>query len=199
VRLLAVAGQKVHAYSSARQFLESPDCEKVACVVSDVRMPGVNGLQLQAALRSKIPYLSIIFVTGFGDVPDTVSAMKAGAVVFLEKPVRRAVLLEAIQRAAARSRQLKASAIEIHGLRTRYETLTMRERDVLALVVAGLLNKQVAAELGSSEKTIKQHRGNVMRKMDAESLADLVVMAERLGVRPAGADFSKAKGRIPSS
>jgi len=104
VRLLAVAGQKVHAYSSARQFLESPDCEKVACVVSDVRMPGVNGLQLQAALRSKIPYLSIIFVTGFGDVPDTVSAMKAGAVVFLEKPVRRAVLLEAIQRAAARSR-----------------------------------------------------------------------------------------------
>ncbi len=137
MRLLAVAGQKVHAYSSARQFLESSDCEKVACVVSDLRMPGVNGLQFQAALLSKIPYLSIIFVTGFGDVPDTVSAMKAGAVDFLEKPVRSAVLLEAIHRAAERSRQLKASAIEIRELRLRYNTLTCRERDVMVLSPPG--------------------------------------------------------------
>lgn len=199
MRLLVVAGQKVHAYRSARQFLESSACEKVSCVISDLRMPDVNGLQLQAALRRKIPYLSIIFLTGFGDVPDAVTAMKAGAVDFLEKPVRRAVLLEAIHRAAARSRQLKAGTIEIRELRLRYRTLTCRERDVMVLVAAGLLNKQVAAELGAAEKTIKQHRGIVMKKMEAESLADLVLMAERLGVRPVGADFSKAKGRIPSN
>jgi FixJ family two-component response regulator len=198
VRLLCAAGQAVHDFSSAREFLDSPDCEKFACVVSDLRMPGVNGLELQATLRDRIPHLSILFVTGYGDIPETVSAMKAGAVDFLEKPVKRAVLLEAIHRAVARSRQLKASAFEIRELRLRYETLTRRERDVMALVAAGLLNKQVAAELGVAEKTIKQHRGSVMRKMVAESLADLVMMAERLGVRPTGADFSKAKGRVPS-
>ena len=198
VRLLTAAGQEVRDFSSARQFLDSSDCEKVSCVVSDLRMPGVDGLQLQAALRDRIPHLSILFVTGYGEVPDTVSAMRAGAVDFLEKPVKGAMLLEAIHRAIARSHELRASANEIRELRIRYETLTRRERDVMALVAAGLLNKQVAAELGAAEKTIKQHRGIVMRKMDAESLADLVVMAERLGVRLAAADFSKARGRIPS-
>jgi FixJ family two-component response regulator len=117
---------------------------------------------------------------------------------FLEKPVRSPELLEAIQRAVARTNQLKTIATELSDLRIRYETLTRRECDVMALVAAGLLNKQIAAELGIAEKTIKQHRGNIMRKMDAESLADLVMMAARLGVRPNGADFSKAKGRVPS-
>jgi FixJ family two-component response regulator len=198
VRLLSAAGQEVRDFSSARQFLDSAECEKVSCVVSDLRMPGVNGLQLQAVLRERIPHLSILFVTGYGEVPDTVNAMKAGAVDFLEKPVKGALLLEAIHRAIARSHELKASGDEIRELRVRYETLTRRERDVMALVAAGLLNKQVAAELGAAEKTIKQHRGSVMRKMAAESLADLAVMAERLGVRPAVADFSKARGRVSS-
>ncbi len=198
VRLLAASGQTVRTFSSAQEFLESPDCEEFSCVVSDLRMPGIDGLQLQAALRNRIPEVSILFVTGYGEVPESVSAMKAGAVDFLEKPVKPALLLDAIRRAAARSRQLRASAVEMRELRVRYEALTRRERDVMALATAGLLNKQIAAQLGIAEKTIKQHRGNVMRKMDAESLADLVVMAERLGVRPTGADFSKAKGRIPS-
>jgi len=198
VRLLTSAGQEVRDFSSARQFLDSPDCEKVSCVVSDLRMPGVNGLQLQAALLDTIPHLSILFVTGYGDVPETVSAMKAGAVDFLEKPVKGARLLEAVHRAIARSHELKANANEIRELRIRFETLTRREREVMALVAAGLLNKQVAAELGSAEKTIKQHRGSVMRKMKAESLAHLVLMAESLGIRPATADFSKAKGRMSS-
>jgi FixJ family two-component response regulator len=198
VRLLTAAGQEVRDFSSAEQFLESSDCEKVSCVVSDLRMPGVNGLQLQATLRDRIPHLSILFVTGYGEVPEIVSAMKAGAVDFLEKPVKGAMLLEAIHRAIARSHKLKAGANEIHELRIRYETLTRREREVMGLVAAGLLNKQVAAELGAAEKTIKQHRGSVMKKMEAESLADLVRMAERLGITPAEADFSKARGRIPS-
>jgi len=143
-----------------------------------------------------MPYISILFVTGYGEVPESVSAMKAGAVDFLEKPVKGAVLLEAIHRAAACSRELKAGATELGELRRRFERLTPREREVLVLVSAGLLNKQVAAELGSSLKTIKQHRGSVMKKMDAESAADLIIMAERLGVRPEGADFSRAKGRL---
>ena len=198
-RLLTAAGLEARAFASARQFLDSFDCDKVSCVVSDILMPGVTGLELQAVLRDRMPHLSILFVTGYGEIPDTVSAMKAGAVDFLEKPVRSAELLEAIQRAVARTNQLKAIATELSDLRIRYETLTPRECDVMALVAAGLLNKQVAAELGIAEKTIKQHRGNIMRKMNAESLADLVMMAARLGVRPTGADFSKAKGRIPSS
>ncbi len=196
LRLLTSTAHEVHAFASAADFLASFECETVACVVSDLRMPGLDGLQLQEALRGKLPHLSIVFLTGHGDIPATVTAMKAGAVDFLEKPVKGAVLLEAIRRAAARSHQLKAGALEMRELKTRYERLTPRERDVLALVAAGLLNKQVAAELGAAEKTIKQHRGRVMSKMEAESLADLVLMAERLGVRPATADFSKAKGRL---
>lgn len=196
IQLLTAAGLQVRDFSSARQFLESPVRERVSCVVSDLRMPDVNGLQLQTALRDTMPHVSILFVTGYGEVPESVSAMKAGAVDFLEKPVKGAVLLEAIHRAAARSRQLKASATELGELRGRFERLTPREREVLVLVSVGLLNKQVAAELGSSLKTIKQHRGSVMKKMNAESAADLIIMAERLGLRPEGADFSRAKGRL---
>jgi FixJ family two-component response regulator len=198
LRLLTAAGQHVRDFSSARQFLDDPACEKVSCVVSDLRMPGVDGLKLQAALRERMPHLSILFVTGYGEVAETVSAMKAGAVDFLEKPVKGTTLLEAVRRAIARSNELKAIANEMRDLRIRYESLTPRERDVMALVAAGLLNKQIAAELGIAEKTIKQHRGQVMIKMAAESLADLVMMAGRLGIRPSGGDFSKAKGRISS-
>jgi FixJ family two-component response regulator len=196
--LLTAAGFEVREFSSARQFLDSPDCEIVSCVVSDLQMPGMNGLQLQAILREEKPYLSIVFLTGYGEVPETVTAMKAGAVDFLEKPVESAVLMQAIYRATERSQELKANAIERSELRLKYQSLTKRERDVMSLVTAGLLNKQVAAELGLAEKTVKQHRAIVMKKMNAESIADLAVMAERLGVRPT-TDLSRAKGRAPSS
>jgi FixJ family two-component response regulator len=198
LRLLTATGHKLHAFASAAEFLASPECATVSCVVSDLRMPGLDGLQLQEALRRKLPHLSMVFITGHGDVPATVTAMKAGALDFLEKPVKGGVLIEAIQRAVERSRKLKTAQTEIAQLEIRYETLTPREREVFSLVTAGLLNKQIAAELGAAEKTIKQHRGQVMAKMKAESLAALVLMAERLGVRPVGTDFSKARGRNPT-
>jgi FixJ family two-component response regulator len=197
-RLVRAAGHEVTAFASATEFLASPGTEAAACVVSDLRMPEVNGLQLQEALRSKIPSVSMVFITGHGDIPATVSAMKAGAVDFLEKPVKGSVLLEAIGRAIERSNQLKAVSAEIDQLQVRYEQLTPREREVCALVSAGLLNKQVGAELAVTEKTVKEHRGRVMRKMKAESLADLVMMAERLGIRPADASFAAARGKLSS-
>jgi FixJ family two-component response regulator len=198
MRMLSFAGFEVVAFPSADEFLAAVDTDKVSCAVSDLRMPGVNGLELQQTLRAKLPHLSMVFITGHGDVPTGVSAMKAGAVDFLEKPVRSAVLLEAVNRAVERSRNLLAASTEIEELRIRYERLTTRESEVFALVATGLLNKQIGAELGAAEKTIKQHRGRVMYKMQAESLAELVLMAERLGVRPAETDFSKAKGKLIS-
>ena len=197
-RTLSVAGFEVVAFSSANEFLAAVDTDKVACAVSDLRMPGVDGLALQRTLRARLPHLSMVFITGHGDVPTGVSAMKAGAVDFLEKPVRSDVLLEAINRAIERSRNLLAASTEIGELKIRYQRLTPREGEVFALVAAGLLNKQIGAELGAAEKTIKQHRGRVMDKMEAESLAELVLMAERLGIRPAETDFSKAKGKLIS-
>jgi FixJ family two-component response regulator len=197
-RLIASAGHEVKAFASATEFLESPKAETASCVVSDLRMPIMSGLQLQEALRNKIPFLSMVFITGHGNIPATVSAMKAGAIDFLEKPVRGNVMLEAIGRAIERNNQLKAEATELDRLRIRYELLTPREREVCALVSAGLLNKQVGAELSVTEKTVKEHRGRVMRKMKAESLADLVLMAERLGIRPSGASFAEAKGKLMS-
>jgi len=198
-RLLASAGLEVRAFVSARDFLETPGCGGFSCLVSDLRMPGVDGLQLQETLRSKLPQLSIIFITGYGDVPSSVTAMKAGATDFLEKPVKAQALLQAIDRAVQRSRELSTAMAEIQGLKARYDRLTPRERQVFSLVAAGLLNKQAGAELGAAEKTIKQHRGQVMAKMQAESLADLVLMAERLGVLPKRTDWSKARGRTPAS
>jgi len=138
----------------------------------------------------------MVFITGHGDVPSGISAMKAGAVDFLEKPFKSDVLLEAINRAVERSRNLLAASTEIEELKIRYKRLTAREGEVFALVATGLLNKQIGAELGAAEKTIKQHRGRVMNKMRAGSLAELVLMAERLGVRPSETDFSKAKGKL---
>jgi FixJ family two-component response regulator len=196
LRSIQAAGYNVEAFASAAGFLESPMPEIASCVVSDLRMPGVNGLQLQELLQSKAPFLSIVFVTGYGDIMASVSAMKAGAVDFLEKPIKRNALLEAIACAVERTIKLRNAATEISKLRIQYERLTPREREVFALVSAGLLNKQVAAQLGAAEKTVKQHRGSIMRKIQAESLADLVLMAERLGVRPTSANFAEAKGRL---
>jgi FixJ family two-component response regulator len=196
LRMLVTAGFDVVVFASAAQFLAAQDLERISCVVSDLRMPGMDGLAVQQALLPRLPHLSMVFITGHGDVPTTVTAMKAGAVDFLEKPVRRKLLLDAINRAAERSRKLLAESTELEQTKIRYRRLTARESEVFALVTAGLLNKQIAAELGAAEKTIKQHRGRVMKKMEAESVADLVLMAERLGVRPAETDFSTAKGKL---
>jgi FixJ family two-component response regulator len=196
VRMLAAAGMEVLAFSTAKEFLAVVETGHVSCVISDLRMPEIDGLHLQTALAERMPDVALVFITGRGDVPSTVQAMKSGAVDLLEKPVRRADLLEAIARATERTHRAEAEATDLNSLKGRYATLTPRERQVFALVAAGLLNKQIAAELGNAEKTTKQHRGAVMVKMRAESLADLVLMAEHLGVRPSHTDFSRAKGLV---
>lgn len=198
VRMLQAKGLQALAFPSAQEFLDSAQSKVVSCVVSDLRMPGLDGLGFQRRLHAKLPHLSLVFITGHGDISASVAAMKAGAVDFLEKPVKGAALLDAIRRACERSVNLRATNAEIDVLKARYETLTPREREVFSLVAAGLLNKQVAAELGIAEKTIKQHRGRVVDKMAAQSLAELVLMAERLGVRPSGADFANARGKLTS-
>jgi FixJ family two-component response regulator len=181
-RLLKSAGIETVTFSSAREFLDDPIHQQVDCAVIDMRMPGFDGLELQEHLKRTLPHLSLVFITGHGDVQGSVRAMKGGAVDFLEKPVDGDALLSAIRRAAERSRALKASHEERVALERRYAQVTLRERQVFALVISGLLNKQIAADLGIAEKTIKVYRARVMEKMGAESLADLVRKAERLGV-----------------
>jgi len=197
-RLIKSAGIEVVSFSSARDFLEDPIRNQVDCAVTDVRMPGIDGFKLQETLAETLPYLSVVFITGHGDIPMTVKAIRSGAVDFLEKPVDDEGLIAAIRRSAERSRKQKISYAELEDLRRRYELLTPREKQVLVLVTSGLLNKQIGYELGTGEKTIKVHRARAMEKMRADSLANLVAMAERLGVRPTGADFSRAKGKLPS-
>ena len=178
--LVASAGWKPEMFASATEFLERPRAIVPSCLVLDLSLPGLNGLELQKRIAAERPDLPIIFITGHGDVPKTVQAMKAGAVEFLTKPFSDEVLLGAIRQALERSRVSLGQQAEIKELRTRYSSLSRREREVMALVVSGLLNKQVGGELGISEITVKAHRGKVMQKMKADSLADLVRIAGKL-------------------
>jgi len=173
-------GWQPETFASAQEFLDRPRVSTPSCLVLDISLPGLNGLELQKRVAAERTDLPIIFVTGHGDIPMTVGAMKAGAVEFLTKPFNDEVLLTAIRQALERSRLALAQEAEIQQLRDRYASLTARERDVMALVVSGLLNKQVAGELGITESTVKAHRGQVMQKMKANSVADLVKMTARL-------------------
>jgi FixJ family two-component response regulator len=179
--LIQNEGWQPEVFASAQEFLDRPRSAAPSCLVLDISLPGVNGLELQKRIAVEGTYLPIIFITGCGDVPKTVQAMKAGAVEFLTKPLNDAVLLRAVRQALERSRLALAHDVEMQELRERYASLTPREREVMALVVSGLLNKQVGGELGISEITVKAHRGQVMQKMKANSLADLVRMAAQLG------------------
>lgn len=178
-KLIQSIGLRVEAFASSGEFLTQPLPSGPACLVLDVRMPGLSGLDLQERLAQLGLDIPIIFITGFGNVPQSVRAMKAGAVDFLQKPFENQVLLDAVNRALERDRSARLRHAEIHEIEARLAALTPREYEVFVRVTAGLANKQVADELGLSEKTVKIHRGHVMQKMDARTFADLVRMAEK--------------------
>jgi FixJ family two-component response regulator len=180
--LIGSAGWQVETFASAQEFLSRPRAVVPSCLVLDVSLPDLNGLELQQRIADDRTEMPIIFISGYGDVPMTVRAMKAGAIEFLTKPIDNDGLLNTIEQALEHSRQALKHEAELQALRNAYASLSKREREVMALVVAGLLNKQVGGELGISEITVKAHRGQVMRKMKAGSLADLVTKAASLGL-----------------
>lgn len=181
-RLVRSAGYDVETFASGEEFLNRSPSHEPSCLVLDVRMPGLTGLDLQDAINKKEDAIPIVFITGHGDVPTSVRAMKAGAVDFLQKPFDAHDLLDAIERAVARDATDRVRRAEIADVRERVNSLTRREYEVFALVVTGMLNKQIGQELGTSEKTVKVHRGRVMQKMRANSVTDLVRFAEKIGV-----------------
>jgi FixJ family two-component response regulator len=181
-RLVRSVGFSVQSFQSARDFVGSRRPNLPSCLILDVRLPGLSGLDLQRELAEAGVHLPIIFVTGYGDIPMSVQAMKAGAVEFLTKPFRDQILLDAIRQAIERDRVARQQRARDANLRRRYESLGPREHEVFKCVVSGMLNKQIADELGATERTIKFHRGHIMRKMQAKSLAELVRMAEALGI-----------------
>ncbi|MEX2696157.1 response regulator transcription factor [Rhizobium mongolense] len=192
--LLRATGFAVRTFATPDEFLACAEADQATCLLLDIRLQGVDGLDFQQALsESSIP-VPVILITGHGDIPMTVRGMKAGAVDFLSKPIDENELLRSVQEAVAKDRERRLAQRKGENVRTCYELLTSREREVMSLVSAGLLNKQVAGQLGLSEVTVKIHRGNLMRKMQAQSLADLVRMAEELGVR----DTSAARFRSVS-
>lgn len=183
--LLRSVGLQVEVFGTAAEFLKNKPPDVTACLILDIRLPGVSGLDFQVELAAANIHIPIIFITGHGDIPMTVRAMKAGAVEFLTKPFRDQDLLDAVQIALERDRARRAQDKTVHELRNHYEALTPREQQVMGFVTAGLMNKQIAAELGVSEITVKVHRGSAMKKMGARSLADLVRMADALGIKRA--------------
>jgi len=180
-RLVRSAGLSVEAFASAEEFLNRPRADAPSCLLLDVRLPNLSGLDVQRRMAEASNEIPIVFITGHGDIPTTVRAMKAGAVEFLTKPLVEGDVLESIRQAIASDRAARERHAETAALRARYASLTPREEETMVWVVSGLLNKQIAGELGISEETVKVHRGHVMRKMGADSLADLVRMSERLG------------------
>ena len=193
--LIEAEGLSAFCFGSAEQFLKSTIRHEASCLIADIRMPGMSGIELQAKLKSERCPMPIIFITGLGDVPMAVRAMRGGAIDFLTKPIDEAALLESVERAFQQDRANRREAIEHDQFAARYETLTPREREVLALLVRGLLNKQAGFELGITEYTVQIHRAHIMRKMEADSFATLVRLAAKFTLEPSSIEQDSEAGR----